>query len=81
MNLNCLKVALNPAFQTTEMVYCFDKVKLKGIIAIDCFKSTNYYEILSSILPHLKEQSPSNRSVDKPIVIIDSPKKYQYVVC
>lgn len=49
-----ISVALNPAYQIPEMKYCLEKVQAKAIICMDKFKTQNYYEMLASIVPDLK---------------------------
>lgn len=52
-----VSVALNPAYQASEIAYCIRKVGIKAIFAAETFKSQNYYAILKSIIPELETTS------------------------
>uniref|UniRef100_A0A0K0EQW0 Medium-chain acyl-CoA ligase ACSF2, mitochondrial n=1 Tax=Strongyloides stercoralis TaxID=6248 RepID=A0A0K0EQW0_STRER len=63
-------VNVNPFYQTEELKYAIDKVGIKAIIAPPCFKKSNYYFIISEIIPEIKE---SPKGCGK-IVTHDFPK-------
>lgn len=42
-------MALNPAYQESEIEYAINKVNVKGLICSHQFKKQNYYEILNKL--------------------------------
>ncbi len=78
-----ISVALNPAYQIPEMKYVLKKVGAKAIICMEKFKTQNYYEMLNSIVPELKN-SRSGIIYDNKVnalqsVIIDTDNVLPYV--
>lgn len=75
-----ISVGINPAFQGPEVKYCLNKVGIKAIIAPETFKSQNYYSILETIIPELKNSEPGRiKSTEVPSlqsVIIDTNQNY-----
>jgi fatty-acyl-CoA synthase len=72
-------VTLNPAYTIPELNYCINKVSVKAIIAPESFRKMQYYEMLSTLIPDLKNSSSGkiqNNSVNSlRNVIIHSDKK------
>lgn len=57
---------MNPAYQSPEVKFCLEKVKVKAIIAPEIYRKQLHYEMLMNLLPTL----------DEPIkVVIYSDKK------
>uniref|UniRef100_A0AC35TSQ9 Acyl-CoA synthetase family member 2, mitochondrial n=1 Tax=Rhabditophanes sp. KR3021 TaxID=114890 RepID=A0AC35TSQ9_9BILA len=48
-------VNVNPSYQTEELKYALMKVGIKAIIAPPDFKKSNYYNIISEIIPQIRE--------------------------
>lgn len=80
--LGLVMVALNPAYQTSEMQYCINKVGIKAVICGHKHKTQNYYELLGKIAPELyvtdpgKLNSKNVPSLETVIVITDEDLKY-----
>ena len=56
-------VNVNPAYKSSELSYCINKVGIKTLIAARSFKTTDYYKLLSELcdtntLP-ISEQIPT----------------------
>lgn len=50
---------VNPAFLSKELAYCINKVGIKTLIIAEKFKSTNYIEIVQTLVPELdRAQNP-----------------------
>lgn len=47
-------VGLNPAYQIREMEYCLNKVQVKAIVVPESFKTQNYVQMLSQMMPEMK---------------------------
>ncbi|EFN78596.1 Acyl-CoA synthetase family member 2, mitochondrial [Harpegnathos saltator] len=47
--LGLVNVAINPAYQQNELIYCLRKVKVKAVISPDSFKTQNYPKMLLSV--------------------------------
>lgn len=75
-----IAATLNPAFQTQEISYCLQKVQVNAIYAADTHKSQRYYDMLSTIVPDIKQADDRRvRSKEFPelrSVIIDSETNY-----
>jgi medium-chain acyl-CoA ligase, mitochondrial len=73
------QVALNPAYVLPELDYCLKKVEIKAIIAPESFRKQKHYEMLSALLPTLKEsvngKIAKNENYSLRNVIIHSDKK------
>lgn len=50
-------MTLNPAYTLPELNYCINKVDMKAIIAPELFRKFNQYEILSTLIPNLKNSN------------------------
>ena len=46
-------VNVNPAYKSSELQYALNKVKMKAIVMMPEFKTSNYYEIMQDILPEI----------------------------
>jgi len=57
-------VNINPAYQTAELQYCLNKVGVKCLVAADSFKTQNYYEMLSTIMPEILTSNPGSLKSD-----------------
>ncbi|EDS37631.1 2-succinylbenzoate-CoA ligase [Culex quinquefasciatus] len=55
-----ISVGINPAYQIPELEYALNKVGVKALITIECFRERNYYEMLMELLPELAAGSPGN---------------------
>ena len=55
-------VNINPAYRTTELEYCLNKVGVKCLVAADKFKTQNYYKMLSTIFPYMETIGPGTLS-------------------
>ena len=55
-------VNINPAYQTSELEYCLNKVGVKCLVAADTFKTQNYYKMLSTIFPYMETIGPGTLS-------------------
>ncbi|XP_076352415.1 medium-chain acyl-CoA ligase ACSF2, mitochondrial-like [Tachypleus tridentatus] len=53
-------VNINPALQQQELEYCIHKVRMHAIISADHFKTQDYYQILSNIVPELPSCRPGH---------------------
>ena len=47
-------VNINPAYQTSELHYCLNKVGVKCLVAADSFKTQDYHKMLAEIVPELQ---------------------------
>jgi hypothetical protein len=54
------QVNINPAYQTSEVQYCIKKVGLSALIADEVFKTQNYHEMISTIVPEIKTCEPGH---------------------
>lgn len=70
---------MNPAFQLPELDYCLKKVDIKAIIAPESFRKQKYYEMLTTLLPNLRQSKngliENNDKNSLRHVIIHSDKK------
>ena len=55
--LGAILVNINPAYQPAELLYCLNKVGVKVVVASQVFKTQDYYQILTQIMPELVETS------------------------
>jgi hypothetical protein len=75
-------VDINPAYQSSELLYCIQSVQLKGIIMDETFKTQNYLNILKEAVRDLKTDGPGTpvRSAALPYfshVVINSDKQFE----
>lgn len=70
-------VGLNPAYQIPEMVYCLNKVQVEAIVIPESFKTQNYVDMLTNIMPEMRESAPGEIQSEKlprlKTVIVDTP--------
>ncbi|XP_037092808.1 medium-chain acyl-CoA ligase ACSF2, mitochondrial-like isoform X2 [Pollicipes pollicipes] len=52
-------VNVNQAYQTNELEYCLKKVGIRTLVAADGFKTSDYYAMLSELLPELANGEPN----------------------
>lgn len=80
--IGAVSVLLNPAYQVPEVDYCIQKVGMKAIIATEQFKTQNYHQMLTTLLPEMpattsalpvKINSKRLPSIER--VVIDSSNK------
>ena len=83
----CLKAAvaqvnINPAYKLSELKYSLNKVKCKGIIMSEKYKSQNYIQMIRTLCPELDICKPGNlNSIKVPSlknVIVASQQNYKY---
>jgi acyl-CoA synthetase (AMP-forming)/AMP-acid ligase II len=48
-------VTLNPAYTIPELNYCLNKADVKVIITPETFRKQKHYEMLSTLIPQLKD--------------------------
>ncbi|XP_043223811.1 medium-chain acyl-CoA ligase ACSF2, mitochondrial-like [Amphibalanus amphitrite] len=53
-------VNVNQAYQTNELEYCLKKVGVKTLVATDGYKTSDYYDMLTRLLPELTSEGESN---------------------
>ncbi|XP_068223681.1 medium-chain acyl-CoA ligase ACSF2, mitochondrial-like isoform X2 [Palaemon carinicauda] len=51
-------VNINPAYRTSELQFCLNKVAVKAIVCDETFKTSNYYKMLCDLAPELPESRP-----------------------
>ncbi|XP_055678072.1 medium-chain acyl-CoA ligase ACSF2, mitochondrial-like [Lutzomyia longipalpis] len=73
-------VALNPAYEATEMEFCLRKVGVKALVTSESFRSQDYYEKLQQIVPELISSDPGRIKCKKlpslASILIDSEKNF-----
>lgn len=52
-----ISVGINPAYQVPELEYALNKVGVKALIAPESYRSQNYYDMITQIVPELKSWS------------------------
>uniref|UniRef100_A0A8D8VFM1 Medium-chain acyl-CoA ligase ACSF2, mitochondrial n=1 Tax=Cacopsylla melanoneura TaxID=428564 RepID=A0A8D8VFM1_9HEMI len=77
-------VDINPGYQSSELLYCIQAVKLKGIIMDETFKTQHYLNILNQAVPDLTNSGPNTpvKSATLPYfthVIVNSSQKHDGV--
>ncbi|KAF0294736.1 Acyl-CoA synthetase family member 2, mitochondrial [Amphibalanus amphitrite] len=53
-------VNVNQAYQANELEYCLKKVGVKTLVATDGYKTSDYYDMLTRLLPELTSEGESN---------------------
>ena len=53
-------VTINPAYRLSELEFALAKVGCSAIVAATAFKTSNYMEMLNTLLPELKSSQPGN---------------------
>nr|CAD7452930.1 unnamed protein product [Timema tahoe] len=51
-------VNINPAYQSSELKYCINKVGLKALMMGDTFKTQNFHQLLSQVSPEIRKARP-----------------------
>ncbi|KAK2165605.1 hypothetical protein LSH36_48g08124 [Paralvinella palmiformis] len=51
-------VSINPAYRISELEHALNKVGVKSLIAMDTFKTSNYYKMLEELIPGLALSDP-----------------------
>lgn len=79
-----VSVAMNPAYQASELAYFIKKVDMRAIFAFDKFKTQNYYEIISKVIPEIKcSQKGGIQTKEFPMfttVIMDSEREFRSII-
>jgi fatty-acyl-CoA synthase len=63
---NLILVNVNPAFQASELKYCIQKVGMKALVTAESFKSSNYIEIINTVVPELSSSGSQLYSTELP---------------
>lgn len=50
-------VNINPAYRSSELEYTLNKVQIRALVAAESFKTSNYVEIIESLLPEVPGHS------------------------
>ncbi len=58
-------VTINPAYRLSELEFAVAKVGCSAIVAATAFKTSNYMEMLNTLLPELKSSQPGNLRATK----------------
>ncbi|MCG2634008.1 MAG: AMP-binding protein [Gammaproteobacteria bacterium] len=53
-----IQVNINPAYRLPELEYALTKVGCRALVSADSFKSSNYIEMLNTLIPELRECAP-----------------------
>lgn len=73
-----ISVGINPAYQVPELEYALNKVGVKALIAPESYRSQNYYDMISQIVPGLQSCSAGEINSTKipslSAVIMDSDR-------
>jgi fatty-acyl-CoA synthase len=51
-------VNINPAYRISELEYALNKVGCKALVTAQCFKSSDYLEMLGRLAPELRDSTP-----------------------
>ncbi|XP_065062719.1 medium-chain acyl-CoA ligase ACSF2, mitochondrial-like [Rhopilema esculentum] len=52
-----IMVNINPSYKSNELEYALEKTGCRGLVMTPGFKTTNYYEVLSSLVPEMRTTS------------------------
>jgi fatty-acyl-CoA synthase len=58
-------VNINPAYRKSELEYALNKAGCRALITVGQFKSSNYIEILSELLPEISSSKPAHLSAQR----------------
>ncbi|GAB6026166.1 hypothetical protein CHUAL_012368 [Chamberlinius hualienensis] len=58
-------VPINPAFQTAELDYSIRKVQMKGLLMYDQFKTQNYHQLISQLIPEMEKTKTGTKISNK----------------
>lgn len=71
-----ISVGINPAYQLPELEYALNKVGVKLLITVECFRERNYYDMVKELIPEMTTGSlgslTSARVPSLKAVIIDA---------
>lgn len=74
-----VQVALNPAYQASEIAQCIKKVNMRAMVVADTFKNQNYYEMICKAIPEVTSSSDgvirSNEFASFSTLILNSSNK------
>ncbi|XP_075224373.1 medium-chain acyl-CoA ligase ACSF2, mitochondrial-like [Lycorma delicatula] len=56
--IGIITVVINPLYQAKELAFCIKKTKVKALAIDESFKSQNYYEIITSLVPEISKTKP-----------------------
>ena len=56
--IGAIMVCINPAYRPYELEYALNKVECKAVISAECFKTSEYLEMLQALAPELAECAP-----------------------
>jgi fatty-acyl-CoA synthase len=51
-------VNINPAYRTGELKYALRQSDVRGLALVDCFKTSNYFDMLNEACPELEAAAP-----------------------
>ena len=63
--IGAIMVCINPAYRMAELEFVLNKVECKAIITAPNFKSSNYLELLNTLIPELATSEPGQLNSDK----------------
>lgn len=58
--IGAIMVCINPAYGLHELLYALKNVGCKALITAKAFKSSNYLDMLQTLLPELENNEPGN---------------------
>ena len=56
--IGAVLVNINPAYRTRELAYALQRSEVQGIFTIPAFRSSNYVDMLTELMPELKTGEP-----------------------
>lgn len=60
--IGAIMVCINPAYRLYELEYVLNKVQCRVLIAADCFKSSDYLNMLQTLAPELQQHEANGKS-------------------
>lgn len=60
-----IMVPLNPAYQASEMDYSIRKVKMRGVLIPESFRTQDYYKLMLAVLPEITDTKPGAKIKSK----------------
>jgi fatty-acyl-CoA synthase len=64
-HIGAVLVNVNPAYRSSELQYVLQQADISTLLLTDCYKSSNYFELLAQVCPELGRCSPANVRVEK----------------
>lgn len=58
-------VNINPAYQASELKYCLNKVGVSALVANEAFKTQDYHQMLTEIVPEISSSVPGSINSDQ----------------